>query len=89
VKSERSKKQPSGDYESVTVVSAARVLQEEQIARMARVLVKRRASRPNAAPSAAVIATQLRKSAARASVKAESVRVMTEDPVRVRAAAQP
>ena len=87
-KSCRSKKLPSGQYGSVTVNSAARVLQEEQIARMARVLVKRRATRPSAAPSGAVVATQLRKSEARAGVKAESVRVMDQDPVRVRATAR-
>jgi hypothetical protein len=55
---------------------------------MARVLVKRRATRPSAAPSGAVVATQLRKSEARAGVKAESVRVMDQDPVRVRATAR-
>ena len=70
-------KGPGGGYEAVPVLAAARVLQEEQIARLARVLTVRRASRPTAATlSGAVIATALRKSAARAGVKAESVRVL-------------
>jgi hypothetical protein len=77
-KSERSKrvKGPGGGYESVPVVAAARVLQEEQIARLARVLTVRRASRPTAPLSGAVIATAMRKSAKHAGVKAESVRVL-------------
>jgi hypothetical protein len=62
---------------SVRVVqSAARVLQEEQIGRLARVLTQRRASRPAAVISDAVRATAVRKSAARAGIKAESVRVL-------------
>ena len=69
-------KGPGGGYEVVPVLAAARVLQEEQIARLARVLTVRRASRPTAALSGAVIDTALRKSAARAGVKAESVRVL-------------
>ena len=69
-------KGPGGGYASVPVKAAARVLQEEQIARLARVLVVRRASRPIAKPSGAVVATALRRSAQRAGVKAESVRVL-------------
>ena len=69
-------KGPGGGYASVHVKAAARVLQEEQIARLARVLVVRRASRPIAKPSGAVVATALRRSAQRAGVKAESVRVL-------------
>ena len=66
----------SGGYESLPVVAAARVLQEEQIARLARVLTVRRQSRPTTPLRSAVIATALRKSASRAGVKAESVRVL-------------
>jgi len=82
-KSVRSKRLPDGTYVPRPVVAAARVLQEEQIARLARVLTVRRVSRPLAALSGAVIATQVRAATARAGVKAESVRVMVRDPARV------
>ena len=82
-KSVRSKRLPDGSYVPKPVVAAARVLQEEQIARLARVMTVRRVSRPLAAPSGAVIATQVRAATARAGVKAESVRVMVRDPARV------
>ena len=56
VKSNRSRrvKGQDGVYEAVPVLAGARVLQEEQIARLARVLTVRRASRPTAALSGAV-----------------------------------
>ena len=82
-KSVRSKRLPDGTYMPRPVVAAARVLQEEQIARLARVLTVRRVSRPLAALGGAVIATQVRAATARAGVKAESVRVMVRDPARV------
>ena len=52
------------------------VLQEEQHARLACVLVVRRVPRPTARLIGAVVATALQKSAQRAGVKAESVRVL-------------
>ena len=67
-------KGPGSGYEAVPVLAGARVLREEHIARLAHVLTVRRASRPTATLSGAVIATALRKSAARAGVKAEPVR---------------
>ena len=58
------------------VKRATRATQEEQLAKVCRVIVKRRAERPVAPLSAKVVATHLRKSALRAGVKAESARVL-------------
>jgi hypothetical protein len=74
-KSKRSKR-VEGGYVCKPVDVPVRVLQEEQIGRLARVLTKRRADRPIAALSGAVLATAVRKREERAGVKAESVRVL-------------
>jgi hypothetical protein len=65
-----------GSLVARTVPQASRATKEEQLGRLVRMLVKRRASRSIAAPSAAVLATIARKAMARKEVNTESARML-------------
>lgn len=61
------------------VEAPCRATADEQIGMLARVLTKRRASRPAPAPSAKVVATELRRAIERANVKHDSLLTLKGD----------
>ena len=77
VKAVRHKPTKEGGLEEVIVTQSVRPTREEQVFGLVRVLTKRRAERRNAAPSAKVVATEVRRANERAGVKAESLRRVT------------